>query len=160
MPPWGRILTVRLFMRFRVTSVTDEEVSTLLRDVTVRLEDILNSLLGDGDFGDAIDQLTLVVVSVDDDEVENSKWLKAHNRLGSYKDFVTSEPKKYLSLGVSIAPSQLLKLEEQQGLSLVSKEFTYKLGVRPARLPRGLDFQRLSSAVQATLQVYAARDGR
>lgn len=142
-------------MRFRVTSVTDEEVAPLLRDVTVRLEDTLNNLLGDGDFGDSIDQLTLVVVSVDDDEAENSKWLKAHNRLGSYKDFVTSEPRKYLSIGVPVAPSQLLELGKQQGLSLVSKAFASKLAVRPARLPRGLDFPRLSSAVQATLQIYA-----
>lgn len=88
-------------MRFRVTSVTDEEVAALLRDVTVCLEDTLNNLLGDRDFGNSIDQLTLVVVSVYDDEAGNSKWLKAHNRLGSFKDFVTSERKRYLSIGVS-----------------------------------------------------------
>lgn len=142
-------------MRFRVTSVTDEKVSAVLRDITVRLEDTLNNLLSDGDFGEVIDQLTLVVVSVDDNEVENSKFIKGHHRSGSYKDFVTAQTKRYLSIGIPIPPSQLINVDEQKGLRTVSKLLCSQLAVRPPRLPRGLDFPRLSSAVRATLQIYA-----
>lgn len=142
-------------MHFRVTSVSNKDVSALVREVTVRLEDALNNLLGDGNFGETIDQLVLVVVSVDDNEAENHRWLKGHNRLGSYKDLKTSQPKRYLSVGISMLPAKLTHIEEHKALRMISKAFSSQLEIRPSRLPRGLDFPRLSKAVRATLQIYA-----
>jgi len=141
-------------MKFKVTSIVGEDVSALLREVSVRLEDTFNEILGDGDFGDEIDELVLVAVSVFEEDAENLKWIKAHNRLGTYKDGKTRQSIKYLSLAISILPSNLTKLKASEALSLVCRSFKTKLKTRPPRLAKGLDFDRLSKAVSQVLDIY------
>jgi len=59
-------------VKFHITSITDPKVGALVGEVTVRLEESPNATLGDRDFGPTPDQLTLSVVSLEDDFESNN----------------------------------------------------------------------------------------
>ena len=76
-------------MKIRVTSVTASEVGPVFGRVAVALEDALNPVFEKISFGGGIDQFTVVAVSVDPDSVENEKFCKKHNVVGSFKNMLT-----------------------------------------------------------------------
>jgi len=141
-------------MRFRVTSVTDEEAGSIIRDATVKMEDWLNAALGDGDFGTSVEQLVIVVVCVDDDPEENSRFAAKHNKTGRYKHLLTGESVSYISFAVQLAPVVVLPLSLPSLLSRISESAIHQLSVRPKRIPKGFDYDRCSEAVSKTLAVF------
>jgi hypothetical protein len=142
-------------MRFRVTSITSEQSGDAIAAVTVTLEKWLNGALADGAFGGTLEQLTFVVVSVDDDVLENERWVKTHEKLATHHHPITGETTRYLSLAVQLAPSLVANSQYRILLAEVSQRAIERLSVRPKRVPRGFDFARCAAAVSATLSVYA-----
>jgi len=139
-------------MRFRVTSAAGSQEGAWLSDVTVNLEDQLNSELGTLEFGSGIGQFTMVVVSVYDEPEPNEEWCRAHRKLATAKNPLTGEVVRYLSVAVPVAPSAVLAAKDAALLTaLVAASAVTVLAERPARLPAGLDFARLSAAVTSAL---------
>jgi hypothetical protein len=141
-------------MRFRVTSVTDEETGSIIRDATVKMEDWLNAALGDGDFGTSVEQLVIVVVCVDDDPAENSRFAEKHNKAGRYKHPFSGESISYISFAVQLPPSVVHPLDLPTLLSRINETAIPLLRVRPKRLPKGFDYARSSEAVSKALAVF------
>jgi hypothetical protein len=144
-------------VRFRVTSITSGPCGAAIGPVTVRLEDWLNAALGDADFGNGLQQLTFMVVAVDEDTSENERWAKGHNKLGSFRDPVTGESPRHLSLALPLAPSHAEQTEFSRLLRELSQAAIAKLMSRPKRLPRNFDFGRCTAAVRTSLGVYVER---
>jgi len=142
-------------MKFVVTSVASDETAALLRDQTASVDALLNSVLGKWEFGDGIDQLSLVIVSVDDDPKENGKWVAPHNKLGSLSHPISGERIRFLSLAAPIPPSKLLSSTPSAGTALVREALLVTLASRPERLPRGYKFQDLATAVVSVLSATA-----
>ena len=63
-------------MHIKITSVATEEIGPVLGRVAVAMEDALNPLFEQKSYGD-IDQFMAVVVAVDSDVVENSRFVAA-----------------------------------------------------------------------------------
>ena len=146
-------------MKFRVTSVTDEESGALLRDATVAMEDWLNASLNDGKFGDGVDQFVVVVIAVDSDPEENLRWAKSHDKTGKYKNPFTGEGVRYISSAVVLPPSKVKELGEESILSFLCAATICRLASRPKRVPKGFDYERCAKAVSLALQVYVQPEG-
>ena len=95
-------------MKLRVTSITASEVGSIVSKVTVLLEDKFNSFFESKSYGYSIDQFTIIVISVDDDPLENSKYFCEKYRRNSYKDYFSDEKIHYLEVGILIPPNDLL----------------------------------------------------
>ena len=146
-------------MKFRVTSVTDEESGALLRDATVAMEDWLNASLSDGNFGEEVDQFIVVVIAVDNDPEENSRWAKSHDKTGKYKNPFTGEGVRFISSAIVLPPSKVQELGQESILSFLCAATIRRLALRPKRVPKGFDYERCSKAVSLALQVYAQPEG-
>ena len=146
-------------MKFRVTSVTDEESGALLRDATVAMEDWLNASLSDGNFGEEVDQFIVVVIAVDSDPEENSRWAKSHDKTGKYKNPFTGEGVRFISSAIVLPPSKVQELGQESILSFLCAATIRRLALRPKRVPKGFDYERCSKAVSLALQVYAQPEG-
>jgi hypothetical protein len=145
---------VRPKMQFRVTSVAAEESAPALREATVKLERWLNASLHDGEFGEGLDQFSIVVISVEDDPSQNESWLKAQEKSGKAMQPFTGEPIRYLSVAVEVLPHEVRTKGPRELLVLVSARAKDRLATRPKRVPRGVDYARLSAAVGAALAAY------
>jgi hypothetical protein len=138
-------------MKFCVTSVACEETADILRKLTAELELVLTENLRRDSFDDGIDQLTLVVVSVDDDSDENAAWATPHRKLGSFRHMLTGQRIRFLSLAAEISPRALSELAVEERLGYVAVALSSQFGARPKRLPRGFGFLRLATAVCTAL---------
>nr|WP_315847984.1 hypothetical protein [uncultured Rhodoferax sp.] len=132
-------------MRFRVTSISSAECGTQLGEVTVRLEDFLNALLSDGDFGPAPEVFMLTIVAVDDDASENF-LMTPRDKL--------ARNNSSLSLAVPVAPSVIAAAGFSDAVMLVSQHIRKRLLVLPKRVPKGFDCERCFAAISAALAAY------
>jgi len=142
-------------MKFRVTSVADESCGTKINDVTVKLEDWLNAVVADADFGASLDQFMIVVVAVDDDPDNNGRFAGPWNKLSNTLNPFTGLKVKSLSLSVEINPSIATESTFQDLLRHITQAVQRKLSCRPKRLPSGFDFPRVSRAVSVALEAFA-----
>ena len=142
-------------MKFRITSVADESCGAKINDVTVKLEDWLNAVIGDADFGATLDQFMVVVVAVDDDPERNGRFAKPWNKLSNILNPFTGQRVRSLCLSVEIHPSNATESTFEDLLSRISQAVEDKLSCRPKRLPSGFDFQRASRAVSVALEAFA-----
>lgn len=124
---------------------------TRLVRVTVPFEDQLNTALGGVDFGSRIDMFAIVIVSVDDDADENERFAKGQRRLATARTPFTGEPVHYLSVAVTISPLSLAQHDDLALPGYIASQIAAVLAVRPGRIPRGLDYPRLSISVSAAL---------
>lgn len=141
-------------MRFRVTSVAAEETGALLREATVTVEDWLNASLGDGRFGESVDQFTIVAISVDEEPEENSRWSNAHNKTGKFTNRFTGEQVRYVSSAVLLPPSSVMSKAPRALLSYLCLTAIERLKSRPKRVPKGFDYASCATAVSKALEVY------
>jgi hypothetical protein len=142
-------------MRFRITSVTSEETGALFREITVKFEDWLNAALGDSEFGEGVDQFTIIFISVDDQKDQNTRWASAHNKLGKYKDRFSGESVRYLSVAVEILPSEILGKSPLEYFSCAAVAAINCLKIRHKRIPKGFDYLRCATSISKALDVYA-----
>ena len=147
-------LDVRTLMRFRVTSVAAEEAGELLREATVKVEDWLNASLGDGKFGDSVDQFTIVAISVDEEPEENARWSTAHNKTGKFTNRFTGEQVRYVSFAVLLPPSLVVSKQPRDLLSYFCLATIERLKFHHKRVPKGFDYARCVTAVSKALEVY------
>ncbi len=141
-------------MRFHVTSITATEVAPCVRDVTVKLRELLNAAMSDGDFGGHLDQVTMVIVSVDDEPEQNERWAKSHRGLGRPKNPFTAETYTELSFAVTISPSKFDGTNLEKALRVASSAFVQTILKRPKRVPKGFDYERFAKGLGAALNVY------
>ena len=138
-------------MKFVVTSVASDESAEALRVHTAALDALLNVAVRGVDFSSAIDQVTLVVVAVDDNPSENAAWAKQHDRLGAFTHPISNERIRYLSISAQVSPSRIASATPEAALAQISRALETALGMRPKRLPRGFPFQLLTHVVSAAL---------
>ena len=99
----------------------------------------------------AIDQFTMVLVSVYDDPNANEKWCQGHRKLASAKHPFTGESTRYLSVAVPVAPAEVVAATPSELQRLVAAAIERALAARPSRLPKGLDYAALRTAVGSVL---------
>jgi len=141
-------------MRFRVTSVASKETGALLNEATVMVEDWLNASLSDGNFGEGVDQFTIVAISVDEEAEENIRWSNAHNKTGRFKNPFTGEHVRYVSSSVLLQPSSVISKAPHALLSYFCSATIERLKSLPKRVPKGFEYVRCTTAVSKALEVY------
>jgi hypothetical protein len=142
-------------MKFRVTSVAWEDCSRSLGAACIRVEDWLAASLSDGSFGEGIDQVSFVVVSLDEDAQANAVQAAGFDKLGRYIDPIHSRLVRYLSYGLSLPYKQALPLSVPEAVVTIGGLIQAKADIRPKRLPKGYDYQRLSESLGAAAKVLA-----
>lgn len=141
-------------MRFHVTSIVATEVAPCVRDATVKLQEWLNAAMSAGDFGGHLDQVTMVIVSVEDEPAQNERWAKSHRGLGRPKNPFTGETYTELSFAVAIPPSKFDGANMEKALRVDSSAFMQSSLERPKRVPKGFDYERFATGLGAALSVY------
>lgn len=118
------------------------------------VEDWLNASLGDGIFGESVDQFTIVAISVDEDAEENARWSNAHNKTGKFTNRFTGKQVRYVSSAVLLPPSSVMSKAPRALLSYFCSAAIERLKSRPKRVPKGFDYVRCATAVSKALEVY------
>lgn len=142
-------------MRFRVTAVTCEETTGPLISASVKIEDWLNAALGDGNFGEGVDQFTLVIISVDESAEENSRWANSHNKIGQVIHPFTGEKIRTISSAGLLSPSLISGQDPAAVLSCVTEGIVGRLASHPKRIPKGFDYDRCALAVSKSLAAFS-----
>ena len=139
-------------MRFRITSIADEDASAVLGNVLPDLEDWLNAALGDGDFGGSLDSLMVVVLATS--FVPSSEKPVAPSRISTYADPQSGGKIQSLALHVPVDPELLVETMPNAYHQVVSKKLITGLPSKLLRTPKGLDYPRVRAAMVASLSVY------
>lgn len=142
-------------MRFRVTSITYEDEARLILAPLCKIEDWLNAALADGNFGDGLDSLMIVVTSYYIDEAGEISKLPKPSRLSKYRHPITGTEQRCLALHVSVEDKALLRVAPENMVSYLSRLIAETLPERPLRIPKGLDYSRLRSAIQKSISSFA-----
>jgi hypothetical protein len=143
-------------VRIRVTCITAEEVGSLVGEVALKFQDWLGAALSDGEFGGRLDQVTMFIVSVDDDVGENARWTRPRNGLGRVKNPFTGETFSNLSLAVAIPPSKFAQTTLKEALAVASSAFSERILERPRRVPKGFEYERFAKGLSTALGAYTA----
>lgn len=142
-------------MRFRVTSITYEDEARHVIAPLCKIEDWLNAALADGNFGEGLDSLMIVVISYYIDEAGEINNLPKSSRLSKYRNPITGDEQRCLALHISVEDKALLRVEPENMVSYLSQLIVEKLPERPLRIPKGLDYSRLRTAVQKCICTFA-----
>jgi hypothetical protein len=138
-------------VNFVVTSVASEASAEALRTHSVALDALLNAAAGGTYLCGGIDQITLVLVSVDDEATQNAAWARKHDRLGSFIHPISGERLRYLSISAQVPPSRIVSATPEVALAHVCRALETALAVRPRRLPRGFPFSELAHVVSVAI---------
>ncbi|TFV92314.1 hypothetical protein E4K72_19795 [Oxalobacteraceae bacterium OM1] len=141
-------------MHFRVTSITWEDDAQMLLPALARVEDWLNKALSDGDFGGDLDRLMIVLMSLDVADTNDQRSAPKPSKLSSYKDPFTGKTRRVLALHISINAGTFALVDYDVVLPVVSSSIVENLPERPARVPKGLDYERLRKAIITCLSVF------
>lgn len=136
-------------MKFRITSIAEEEASAAMRNVLPDLEDWLNTTLGDGDFGGSLDCLMMAVFATD--FVPSSGKSVAPSRLSTCADARTGGKRQLLALHVSAEPVQITQTPPALLHRVISGKLIAGLPSKPLRVPKGLDYARVRASLIASL---------
>ena len=143
-------------MKFRVTSVVWEDCLEPIGAACNTIGDWLTASLGDGFFGDGLDQVVFIVVATEEDPGENAARAAIYDKLGKYTDPIDSRSVRRLSFGLSIPYNTAVSLSLQSTKEEIARLILQKIASRPKRLPKGFDYQHLSISIQAAVRVFAA----
>jgi hypothetical protein len=142
-------------MRFRVTSITYEDEASLILAPLCKIEDWLNAAMADGDFGAGVDSLMIVVISYYINEDGEISKLPKPSRLSKYRHPLTGDEQSCLALHVSVEDKALLRVAPENMVSYLSQLIVEKLPERPLRIPKGLNYSRLRTALQKCVIAFA-----
>lgn len=120
-----------------------------------RIEDWLNAAMADGDFGSGLDSLMIVLISYYIDEQGQINQVPKPSRFSRYKDPITGIEQRCLALHVSVEDKALLAVRQEKMVGYLSQLIAEKLPERPLRLPKGLDYGRLKTAIQKCVSSFA-----
>jgi hypothetical protein len=67
---------------------------------------------------------------------------------------ISSVPVRHLSFGISLPYNSAVSLSPKQATEAIARLILQKVAVRPKRLPKGFDFQKLSNSIKAAVQVF------
>jgi hypothetical protein len=133
-------------MRFRVAAVQDSGLSQSLTDARLWIEDWLNRVLGDADFGCPSGCIMLVVFAT----VSLPKAPPVSRLTAAAGEGPT------LALHVPVAPELVASTPPSDHKAMLCRELALGLPVKPRRIPKGLDYQRLRQALVASLEPFAS----
>ena len=137
-------------MRFRVTSISDEGLGTKLSEALCALEDWLNSSLGDREFGGSLSHLMIVLFATASLPRE-----PAVSRTSSFVNPATGLRESMLALHVSADPIVVMETPREALVGTVSNLLIEQLPSKPLRVPKGLEYSRLRSAIVASVRAHA-----
>lgn len=138
-------------MKIKFTSVSSQEVSSLLRNVTVSLEDELKPEFLEKSFGHGVDQFVAVVVAVDPSPSENEKFRKQYHSVGKYKDVVTKEWVKFISVALPFDPEHLISMSEQNVRLELIAALLDRLDNMDLNIPKQFDYKKFAAQLHLAL---------
>lgn len=132
-------------MRFRVAAVQDSGLPQSLTDARLWIEDWLNRVLADADFGCPSACIMLVVFAT-----TSLPKAPAVSRLT-----IGAGQEPTLALHVVVAPELIESTPVSNYKAMLCRELALGLPVRPLRKPKGLDYLRLRQALVASIEPFA-----
>ncbi|WP_426168742.1 hypothetical protein ACN9MY_06610 [Pseudoduganella sp. R-31] len=97
----------------------------------------------------------IVLISYYVDEQGQINQVPKPSRLSRYKDPITGNEQRCLALHVSVEDKALLAVGQEKMVGYLSQLIAEKLPERPLRLPKGLDYGRLKTAIQKCVSSFA-----
>lgn len=141
-------------MHIKITSVAKEEVGPVLGRVAVAMEDALNPLFERKSYGD-IDQFMAVVVAVDSDVLENSRFAAAYSKIGSFKQPLTLARIKSISFSLPLDSVYLESLTESQIRQLICVALSVRLDNSGLKISTKFDYEEFAADLRMALEIYS-----
>lgn len=142
-------------MHIKITSIATAEVGPLLGRVSVAMEDALNPLFERESYSD-IEQFMLVIVAVDSDVNENSRFVAAHNKIRNFRNPATLARFKSMSFSLSFDPAYIESKSESQMRRLVSLGLLAKLDNPGMKIPVKFNYVRFVADLRRVITTYVA----
>ena len=143
-------------MKFMVNPAVWTDCSATIGPACLVLENWLNTSLVGATFGSNLDQVSFMVQSIEEDHEKSAIQAAAWDKLATYKHMILATPFRVLSFGISLPYDIAASLTEDQARSEIARLISGKIANRPKRVPKGLNYQKLSDSVQASMQVFTA----
>ena len=132
-------------MHFRVSAIQDQGIPVSMNDARCALEDRINAQLGRVDFGCASANLLIVMFCT-----SSIATPVAPSRLSS-----DGHGNQILALHVVVEPALVNHTAPTKHLGLLCSHIVHQLPVRPARKPKGLNYESLRQALVACIRPLA-----
>lgn len=142
-----------IIMRLRITSITTPNVAERIRNVTVSLEDFLRPILMPKDYGGEIDQFCVIFLAfeVDSSSGETQAYYLGHNRSGKYKDFITGEVIRHVTIAIPVSIEQVLSASRDELRGVLEDLLMKELASPSYKLPKKFERERLLSDLTEVL---------
>jgi hypothetical protein len=144
-------------MHIKITSVAAEDIGPVLGRIAVAMEDALNPLFEQKSYGD-IDQFMAVVVAVDSDIAENSRFVAAYNKIASFKHPVSLLRFKSISLSLPFDPVYIKSLTESQIRHRLCMVLCEKLGDPGLKISKKFDYKGFVADLRIALAIYSTEE--
>jgi hypothetical protein len=154
--PAIKFLSESYNMKIRFTSIAWEEVSEQLSKVMVHLEKHFNTAFSDLSYGADVTQFTVVAIAVDSvmDSNQNEKFVKRHNKSGSYKHPLTGDKVKYISFALGYRHENLEGKDESELRRIFCTNLYNRMEAPFIKIPKGFDYQKFSSEMKFALEKF------
>jgi hypothetical protein len=114
------------------------------------LEGALQPKLG-ADYG-GIAQLTAVLVAMESDETENTRYRQRYEKVGRFP----GTDLRYLMVSVGATPEELLAMTGPQLACTFASRLKARLETKPKRLPRAFDYERFHADASRALDNFVS----
>ena len=133
-----------------------QDCSETISPACLILENWFNKSLTDGEFGSNLDQISFMVIALEEDPEQNVRRSLGWDKLATYKHPISSMPFRVLSFGISLPYNLAASLSTEQARSEIARLIATKVAVQPKRIPKGLDYPKLANSIQAAAKVFTA----
>lgn len=136
-----------IIMRIRITSITTPNVAEKIRNITVYLEDFLRPILAPKDYGGEVDQFCVIFLAfeVDPSSEETQAYYRGHNRSGRYKDFITGEVVRHVTIAIPVSIEQVLSTSRDELRGVLEDLLMKELASPSYKFPKKFERERLFS---------------
>jgi hypothetical protein len=138
-------------MKIVFTSMIWQEVSEIVRCVTVQLEDELIPVFSAKNYGANIDEFIGLFVAMGP-PTENEEYSKKDNKVGTYKCPLTGDKVKYLSFALPFHPSELVEKSADEIKRLFCNALYERLDQPNVKMPKSFEYGRFVADFKLALQ--------
>lgn len=108
------------------------------------------------DYG-PLEEVSFVIVSIYDNEADNIRRCAEVTKGSSFKDFLTGEKKRLVTVGVCVPPSELEGVDAAEFVSVFAAHIPRSLEEASKYFPKKFEFEKFLSDIRAGIKELVAK---
>jgi hypothetical protein len=138
-------------MRVVVTSAAWSDVGDAITSVAGDIGKALSKVFGDLSFGAEVDQLTIVIVAMSSDDLENAKLSKGFNKIARLRNPITQKSIRSIGLSVPINYDTIVNMSRSELRKCIYDSMLRRIENPNLRIPKDFDYQRFSGVLSTSI---------